>query len=122
MNIIQLENEIKKIYETEILHLSSNYFGDEVLLVYDDEEYNVIFKYLECYKVNITHEVGYKKNIPYKELTTAQIPFYIQKFNFTMNAGLYDFKINAFPLDIEICCKDIEVKRLTKEEYSLLDI
>ncbi len=117
MNIKELEKEVKKIYETEILHFSSNYFGDEAVLVYDDEEYNVIYRFLECYKVNIEHEVSYKKNVPYKELITNQIPFFIQRFDFTVKEGMYKFKINAYPLDIEIWCKEIEVQRVLKGDY-----
>lgn len=127
--IENIQSKIKELYywDARVVHLSTEYFGDEVTLVYDEEDGNyVVYKFLECYKSDFNHIIDYPKYIPYKELTRLLIPFSMQDVDVTIDIKdgkeLYIFKINAHPLYLEIWCKDIEMYRQKKEDCDMVKL
>lgn len=129
MKIEDLQSKIEKLYywDAKIVHLSVEYFGDEVTLIYDEEDGNyVIYKFLGCYKTDFNHLIDYPKDMPYRNFMRSQIPFSMQnvdiKLDIKNERELYVFNINAHPLYLEIWCSDIDVYRQKKEECNIVKL
>jgi hypothetical protein len=108
-------------WDARSLSLSSNYFSDEVSLVFDNDDKNdVLMRFLQCYKVEFNQCLGFIKDKPIKELSKPQIPYFLQdiKVEIIKREGieLYKIRINMAPLDLEIWCKDISIKSVTRSE------
>lgn len=78
-----IQELLKKIedsyyWDSRVKSLECNYFGDEVKVVFEDDEKNVTYFFSECYKVKIEHAVEFPKDRPSKELTRQQIPYFMQ--------------------------------------------
>ena len=119
MEIEKLHEKLEQIYywDARVLYLSCEYFGDEVILVHEnDENHYAVYSFLECYKSDISHIIEYQKDIPYKKLTKPQIPFFMQEVDIKKENDLYIFNINAFPLYLEIKCKEIKIERVKQKE------
>jgi hypothetical protein len=118
-------NEIQTVindlfyWDARVLEITCDYFADEVKLVYEDEDGNICYEFTKCYKTIFDHCITYEKETPSKQLSRAQIPYFLQ--NVTVeeeqcnNSTFYTCKIEMFPLNLEIICRDISVKRLDKE-------
>ena len=100
--------------------LDCNYFADEVELSYTDDEDNkdVVYHFKGCYKVIFDHIKGYAKIKPVKEMTRGQISCFLQDVEVSITTeddiDFYICKINMFPMNVEIWCKDIEVFKRDK--------
>lgn len=91
----------------------SNY-ADEVIIEFDDSEgSSVCFEFSGCFKSIFDHVKDYNKNKPTRELLITQLPYFMQDVNiseaFVDNNHLWIFKINMFPLFLEIWCKEIKI-------------
>jgi hypothetical protein len=106
-------------WDARVTRLNCNYFADEVELLYEDEGTDIIYKFIGCYKSNFFHDKKYNKNCPVKEMRMQQIPYFLQdvKIGEKIEDGLrlYTCKINMYPLDLEIWCKDIKIIKREKE-------
>ena len=110
-------------WDTRIKTLSCNHFADEIEIIYDfhsdEENYAVKYQFLGCYKSSFEHLMNDDKCMPVKDMTPAQIPYYLQQIDldekFVDNVKFYRCKINMFPMDIEIWCKDIIVTKCENE-------
>lgn len=123
MKLNEIIEKIEKqhYWDARVLHLSCEHFGDEVILVHENnQECYSMYRFLGCYKSDILHIEDYPKKIPYRDFTIPQIPFFMQDVDVKIENELYVFKINAYPLYIEIKCKDIEVKKIVKEECGFI--
>jgi len=106
-------------WDMRVTKLECNYFGDEIILVYnDDNGHNVIYNFTKCYKSIFEHVKSYDKLIPTKEMEIGQVPYFIQDVEITdvveEDVCFFVCKINMFPLNLEIWSKEIEVYRKKK--------
>lgn len=113
---IKREIENSNYWDARVRELSCNYFADEVKIVYEDEnDFYVIYDFYSCYQVKINHVIGYEKDMPAKEYSRGQIPYFLQSVNVELsiveNVEFYKVNINMHPIEIEILCKDINVGR-----------
>ncbi|MDM5186831.1 hypothetical protein QUF99_05520 [Bacillus sp. DX4.1] len=115
MNAQQIQEKMDQLHywDAQVLRLSSDYFTDEVILAYDDEDMIVTYRFICCYKSNFFHWLGYEKEKPYRDLTQGQIPYFLQDVEVKEieeeKRKLYSCKILMPPMELEIWCKDIEV-------------
>ena len=106
-------------WDARVLSLSCNYFADEVELIYEDEDdFEVVYRFLECYKTVFDHVITYDKFAPVRKMTLPQLPYFLQSVEIgekvESDVELYTCKINMFPLELEVWCKDIEVIKQKK--------
>ena len=73
--------EDSSYWDARVKALECNYFGDEVKLVYEDNDREIIYQFEGCYKIKIEHPMEYPKDIPSKELRGTQIPYFMQNEN-----------------------------------------
>ena len=111
MKIEEVRKQIEDSYywDARVKALDCNYFGDEVKLVFEDDEKDIIYHYEECYKVKIEHAVQCPKEKASKELTHMQIPYFMQNVEvneIVIQGNKYmEFKINMHPIELYIVSK-----------------
>lgn len=102
-------------WDAWVLNLSCDHFADEVTLEYEDLDGNVTYKFSGCFRTLFEHSVGYEKEVPVKNLTRTQMPYFLHDVEVgEVESGsqkFYSCKITMPPMSLEIWCKDIEVKR-----------
>ena len=124
MKIEEINKKLEKLHywDARVLHLSCEYFGDEVILIHEnDEEHYAVYNFLECYKSDISHIIDYSKDKPYKDLTIPQIPFSMQDITIKKENDIHIFNINAFPLYLEIWCKEVKIESIKKEDCNIVN-
>lgn len=98
-------------WDARIKKLECNYFADEVTLEFE----NVICEFKECYEILFNHVKFYDKLRPAKEMTTAQIPYFIQEISVNIERidkiDFYKIEIEMFPLTAIILCKKIIITK-----------
>lgn len=113
--IEELKEKIKNSYywDARVKSLECNYFGDEVKLVYEDDNKDIIYHFEECYNVKIKHALECLKDKPSKELTTTQIPYFMQDVELTeivFDGKKYmEFNINMHPIELKIVCNKFNI-------------
>lgn len=113
--IQQLIKEIENSYywDARVKSLDCNYFGDEVKLVFEDDKKDITYHFEECYKVKIEHAVECTKDRASKELTCAQIPYFMQDVELReteIGKKIYmEFKINLHPIELSIVCNKFSI-------------
>ena len=115
-NIIQQTINELYYWDAAVKSLECNCFADEVTLVYANEDGDVTYRFINCYKVVFDHYIGYAKNIPVRKLSFAQIPYFLQNVEISeieieQEQKLYSCKLLLPPLEVIIWCKDIMVSR-----------
>ncbi|KQL34427.1 hypothetical protein [Psychrobacillus sp. FJAT-21963] len=102
-------------WDARVVSLECNYFADEVTIEYEDSFVNVVYKFNGCYKTEFEHDIGHEKDVPVKELTRLQIPYFLHNVDVGSvifdGIELYICKISMSPMNIEIWCKDIQVQK-----------
>lgn len=117
MDVQKIQQTIDALHywDAWVVTLSCDQFADEVTLVYEDEEGNVTYKFSSCYKTVFEHGVGYDKEKPVRELTRAQMPYFLHDVEVgeieKEGISLYTCKIAMPPMNVEIWCKKIEILR-----------
>lgn len=100
-------------WDARVKALDCNYFGDEVKLLYEDDDGEIVYQFEECYKIKIKHHVEYPKDVPSKELTVTQIPYFMQDVevnNITLGGKKYlEFKIDMYPIELYIVCRKFNI-------------
>lgn len=100
-------------WDSRVDGLECNYFSDEVKLTFNNGECFVTCKFKECYRVLFDHVKSYQKNMPVKEMSNIQIPYFLNEIiveeTFEEVNTFLKCKISMFPLNIEILCKDVIV-------------
>lgn len=116
--ITELNKQIEDSYywDARVKALDCNYFGDEVKLVFeDDDETDIVYHFEGCYKIKIEHYLQYAKNMPYRELARAQIPYFMQDVELKevkANDKTYlEFTINMYPIDLYVLCEKFTITR-----------
>lgn len=102
-------------WDARVISLSTDFFGDELVLVYEDSDGDVVYKFLNCYQINYKHALEYDKEKPIREFTRLQLPYFLQ------NVELEDYlheetqylrcTITMPPLEISILSKECIVFR-----------
>ena len=118
---IDMLDEIKKEIEDSyywdawVKALDCKYWGDEVTLVFDDDDADITYHFTECYRVEIAHDPQYPKDIPSKNLTLPQVPYFLQDVEveeIEMDKTKYlRFRINMFPINLLVMCKKFSISR-----------
>ncbi len=107
--------EIEKSYywDARVLSLECNFFGDEVRLVFEGEKKHITYYFEACYKVEIEQVVEYPKDKPIRELTTAQIPYFLQNIELEevkiREKTFMEFTINMYPIELMIVCSKFSI-------------
>ena len=115
MSIREIQELIDSFHywDARATRLNCNYFVDEIELLYEYEDSNVVYKFIGCYKSIFNHDKKYDKLFPVKKMSMSQIPYFLQNVEVgeKVEDGVkfYTCKINMFPLDVEIWCKDIKI-------------
>ena len=104
-------------WDMSVKEMECNHFADEVRIIYDDSEGGrVCYNFTGCYKTVSDHVKGYAKDMPVKDMTPSQLPYFMQDvmINETTEEDnhLWICKIIMFPLYLEIWCKDIKIERI----------
>ena len=113
--IEKLRKQIENSYywDARVKALDCNYFGDEVKLVYVDNDRNITYLFKGCYQISIKHPFEYPKDVPSKELKDTQIPYFMQDVEVnTILSGdkkYLEFKINMYPIELYIVCKKFNI-------------
>ncbi len=102
-------------WDARVENVDCKYFADEVTMAFVDDGYRITYKFMKCYKVLFDHIKSYKKNISVKNMSYAQIPYFLTNINVDeaceQKQTFIKCQITMFPLNLEIWCKDIAVKR-----------
>lgn len=113
--IEKLRNQIESsnYWDARVKALNCNYFCDEVKLVFEGDGDDMAFLFEECYEIRVEHPLEYPKESPYRELKTAQIPYFMQdvKVNeMTVNQKTYlKFKIDLYPIMLYVVCTKFSI-------------
>ncbi|WP_044640135.1 hypothetical protein [Risungbinella massiliensis] len=109
---IQREIEDMHYWDARVLQLDSNFFGDEITIVFEDTDYNVKLSFTGCSKFSFVTSADDRMK-PLKELTKAQIPYFIQDVEVSEiqidGQDLLKCKILMSPLHVEVVCNTIAV-------------
>ena len=116
MNLEKIKLLIKEhAWDARITGINCNYFADEVEICHESSEdsVDVVYKFTGCYRVIFEHVKNYDKGGPMKEITLAELFYALQSIEVSSvsenNINFYTCKIDMFPMNVEIWCKDIEV-------------
>lgn len=127
MKAKQIQEKIDDLnyWDSEVLQVNIEYFGDEVTIIFD--EIKLLFN--GCSKVNITTDPQDRK-MPIRSLTSNQMPYYMQDIEVTdfstesstvvyfggeklpkpvEKFNLFKCKILMPPLTVEVCCSSINI-------------
>lgn len=102
--------------DARVKAVECNYFADEVHVCYDDDHGNLIsYHFFGCYKSLFDHVKEYDKSIPVRSMTRPQIPYFLQSVQIDEttegNSHLWICRMNMWPIQIEIWCKDISIEK-----------
>ena len=71
------EIEATHYWDARVLKFDSNFFGDEITLVYEDTELNVKLSFTGCSEFSFLTTVDDRRR-PLRELARPQIPYFLQ--------------------------------------------
>jgi len=117
MSAEEIQKQMNDLYywDARVLQFNCNCFADEIELLYQDEDFDVVYRFIGCYKFVFDHDKGYNKDFPVKEMSIPQIPYFLQSVEVgeatEEDTSFFTCKINMFPLDVEIWCKDIKIAK-----------
>lgn len=111
--IVQKRIDNLNYWDARVLKLSAEYFCDEVTLEFEDTDKNKQLHFRGCSRFNVLTDIE-DRLIPIKQLTKAQIPYFLQNIEF-VNAfdhghELISCKILMPPLNLEILCTSISIE------------
>ncbi|WJE54708.1 hypothetical protein QRE66_11025 [Bacillus cereus] len=118
MNAKQIQDKVEELHywDSRVIELSSDYFADEITLAYDNSTSKVVYRFVGCYKSNFNHWISFEKEKPYRDLSLAQVPYFLQDVEISEieqeNKKLYSCKVLMPPMELEIWCTDIEVSEV----------
>lgn len=117
MNIKKMQElaESYHYWDMRVCKLDCNHFADEVTLTYNDDDGEVTYSFLGCYKALFNHVANYEKTTPAKEMKLSQIPYFLQDISFAAEiedgVDFFSCKIKMFPLEVEIWFKHLEISK-----------
>jgi hypothetical protein len=97
-----------------VLRLDSQYFGDEVTLVFEDSDGDVSIVFSGCTKVYLSTSLD-DRDKPLRDMLPSQIPYFMQDIDISESVQegkkRFNCRLALPPLDLEICCNLISVTR-----------
>lgn len=100
-------------WDARVKQLDCNYFGDEVKIIFENDNNDTIYHFSECYKVEIEHAIEYPKDTASKNLTFAQIPYFLQSVELKelelCQEKYMQFSIDMYPIKLLIVCKKFNI-------------
>lgn len=120
MNAQELQMKIDAFHywDGRVIKLSCDHFGDEVVLVYDDPDGDVSYTFKQCYRTVFDHSVQYQKEVPVKDLSWGQLPYFLHDVEVieieVEGYRLYSCTIIMPPMELKVWCKDIKIERHEK--------
>lgn len=116
MNLQEIKKTIEEssYWDRRIIELNCKYFADEIEFVYvDNSNHRIKYIFTGCYYSEFNHQITYDKLQPAKNMSIAQIPYFLQDITvdgITKNDREFiSCKISSFPLDINIICENITI-------------
>lgn len=107
----QIENS--RYWDQRVREVECNYFGDEVKLIFGQENQKVLYHFEKCYRIRIEHDDEYEKKIPSKTLSIPQIPYFMQDVKLReiiLHKNKYlEFTINMYPIELYVVCKKFKI-------------
>ncbi len=116
---IEIQNAIDKYpyVDARVKKLNCEYFGDEVTLIYENnEKYDIGCYFYEFFRVVFNHVLGFDKMRPVKDMSYGQMPYFV--FDIAITDSILEkekflsCKLDLGLLELEILCKDIEFERI----------
>lgn len=121
MTVSEIQRKIDEYdyFDSRVKAVECNYFADEVHVIYEAEDgTSICYYFFGCYKSIFDHVKEYDKGVPVKNMTISQIPYFIQDVKIDEivmgDNHFWICKINMFPLNLEIWCKDIRIEKKCK--------
>ncbi|MFC6332752.1 hypothetical protein ACFP56_08965 [Paenibacillus septentrionalis] len=117
MDSKQLIKKIEEMHywDARVISLSTDFFGDELVLVYEDSDGDVVYKFLNCYQVNYKHALDYDKEKPISDFTRLQLPYFLQNIEledyFNEDKKYLKCTITMPPLEVSILSKEFVIYR-----------
>lgn len=108
MKAKQIQSEIEAIHywDARVLQMDTNFFGDEITIMFEDTDYHVKLLFTGCSKFLFITSVEDRLK-PLKELTKPQIPYFIQ--NIEINEVEFEDKENLLKCNILMPPLNVEV-------------
>lgn len=117
MKAEEILSEIEEMHywDARVIKFDSSFFGDEIILVFEDTGFNVKLSFMGCSKFSFATSADDRKK-PLRDLTRPQIPYFLQDIEVTdvQNEGysLLNCKILMPPLNTEILCNSISIEKI----------
>lgn len=116
INAIQQKIDSTEYYDAEVLDFEIKYFGDEVRMVYeDDDETSWVVRFLTCLKVQYETDADWRR-LPYvKEMARTQLAHFLQKMSIELSdehPEYMEIKIDTTLLLVEIICREIAFEKV----------
>lgn len=95
--------------------------------VHIGHEENHVYKFLKCYHIDFLHDLKYAKFpfLDYTNLSFAQMPYFIHNIVLKeIKIGddeFYDFEMEAYPLTLNIICKEIIICTYRESSYKFIE-
>ncbi len=113
IEILRKKIEESYYWDARVKALECHYFADEIKLVFEGDKKDTTFYFNKCYKIQISHEIKYPKDINFKELEITQIPYFMQDVELKQiiicEKTLMEFKINLYPIELLIVCNEFNI-------------
>ena len=120
-NKIQKKIEETDYWDCEIFDLKISYFGDEIeLIFYNDEESSWKIYFLSCYKVLYETDANRRKIFSVKDMKRPQLGYWIQDIsvNEAPTEGFYIIKLDLSIMEIQIECRNIHIDKINNNNLS----
>ncbi|MHC5252739.1 hypothetical protein ACYRFS_09230 [Listeria kieliensis] len=122
MEKIQKAIEDTEYWDARVLDITSSYFGDEIQVVFEDEETDVyVLKFIHCYKVSYENSFALDSNIEVCDMNKGQLGYFMQDVSvakYDKDDKFIKFFLDLSIMTMEIVCKSITVKKVPKNTVS----
>jgi hypothetical protein len=114
--------EDTEYWDARVLDLKSSYFGDEIQVIFEDEETDVyILEFIHCYKVSYENSFAPDSNVNVCDMNKGQLGYFMQDVSVTKydnDDEFIEFFLDLSIMTMEIVCKNITIKKVTKDTVS----
>lgn len=125
-----IQELLKKIedsyyWDARVKSLECNYFGDEEKVVFEDDEKNITYFFQSVIKWKLSMQLNSKRQTVERTYTPTDSVFYarcrIQRDR-VMSEKYMEFKINMYPIELLIVCKNLIFIRLYFRTFDILQL
>ncbi|NTU26721.1 hypothetical protein HPX95_11100 [Bacillus tequilensis] len=112
---IQRDLESLHYWDARVLQLDSYFFGDEIIMIFEDTDNNVKLSFSGCSSFSFVTTADDRIK-PLKDLAKSQIPYFLQDIEISAiqseGKELLKSKILMPPLNVEIVCLTISINKV----------